>query len=58
MKNKEKDIEGIENHEHFIDIFKEIDILKDNLTENTDTAFEILKMFDKNDDQESVDMKL
>lgn len=56
MKNKEKDIEGIENHEHFIDIFKEIDILKDNLTENTDTAFEILKMFDKNDDQESVDV--
>ena len=44
MKNKDKDIEGIENHEHFIDIFKEIDILKDNLTENTDTAFEILKM--------------
>ncbi len=50
------DKEGISNHEHFIDIFKEIDILRDNLSDNTDTAFEILKMYDEHSDQESVDV--
>lgn len=50
------DKEGISNHEHFIDIFKEIDILRDNLSDNTDTAFDILKMYDEHSDQESVDV--
>lgn len=54
--NKTEDKEGISNHEHFIDIFKEIDILRDNLSDNTDTAFEILKMYDDHSDQESVDV--
>ena len=54
--NKTEDKEGISNHEHFIDIFKEIDILRDNLSDNTDTAFEILKMYDEHSDQESVDV--
>ena len=54
--NKNEDKEGISNHEHFIDIFKEIDILRDNLSDNTDTAFEILKMYDEHSDQESVDV--
>lgn len=54
--NKMEDKEGISNHEHFIDIFKEIDILRDNLSDNTDTAFEILKMYDEHSDQESVDV--
>lgn len=50
------DKEGISNHEHFIDIFKEIDILRDNLSDNTDTAFDILKMYNEHSDQESVDV--
>lgn len=54
--NKMEDKEGISNREHFIDIFKEIDILRDNLSDNTDTAFEILKMYDEHSDQESVDV--
>ena len=54
--NKMEDKESISNHEHFIDIFKEIDILRDNLSDNTDTAFEILKMYDEHSDQESVDV--
>ena len=56
MKNKQIDNENIAADEHFVDIFKEFDLMRDNLSENTDTAFEILKMFDKNDDQESVDV--
>lgn len=51
-----KDIEGIEQKEHFVDIFKEIDLLYDNIKENTDSAFEILKLYENNKDQESVDV--
>ncbi len=56
MKSKEKDIEGIEADEHFVDMFKEIDLMYDNIKENTDNAFEILKLFKNNKDQESVDV--
>lgn len=56
MKSKEKDIEGIEADEHFVDMFKEIDLMYDNIKENTDNAFEILKLFENNKDQESVDV--
>lgn len=56
MKSKEKDIEGIEADEHFVDMFKEIDLMYDNIKENTDNAFEILKLFGNNKDQESVDV--
>ncbi len=51
-----EDKEGISNHEHFIDIFKEIDILRENLSDNTDTAFEILKMYQDDKDQDSIDV--
>lgn len=51
-----KDIEGIDQKEHFVDIFKEIDLLYDNIKENTDSAFEILKLYENNKDQESVDV--
>lgn len=56
MRNREKDIEGIEADEHFVDMFKEIDLMYDNIKENTDNAFEILKLFENNKDQESVDV--
>lgn len=54
--NMLEDKEGISNHEHFIDIFKEIDILRENLSDNTDTAFEILKMYQDDKDQDSIDV--
>ncbi len=56
MKSEEKDVEGIKADEHFIDMFKEIDLMYDNIKENTDSAFEILKLFENNKDQESVDV--
>ena len=56
MKNKQIDNENIAADEHFVDIFKEIDLMRDNLSENTDTAFEILKLYDNALDQESVDV--
>ena len=56
MKNKQIDNENITADEHFVDIFKEFDLMRDNLSENTDTAFEILKLYDNALDQESVDV--
>lgn len=56
MKNKQIDNENIAADEHFVDIFKEFDLMRDNLSENTDTAFEILKLYDNALDQESVDV--
>lgn len=56
MKNKQIDNENIAVDEHFVDIFKEFDLMRDNLSENTDTAFEILKLYDNALDQESVDV--
>lgn len=51
-----KDREGIVQREHFVDLFKEIELLYDNIKENTDSAFEMLKMVENNKDQESIDV--
>lgn len=51
-----KDIEGINQKEHFIDLFREIDLFYDNIKDNTDSAFEMLKIVENNKDQETIDV--
>ena len=48
--------DGIDNNEHILDMQKQLSMLIDNIKDNTDTAFDILKMHDEDKDQDIVDV--
>lgn len=48
--------DGIDNHEHFLDMFSEIEMLFQNIKDNTDGVFEILKNYEKGSDEDVVDV--
>lgn len=52
--NHSKD--GIDNQEHILDMQKQLSMLIENIKDNTDTAFSILKMHENDNDQDTVDV--
>lgn len=48
--------DGIDNYEHILDMRKQLDMLFNNIKDNTDTAFEILKMHENDTEQDVVDV--
>ncbi len=48
--------DGIDNDEHLIDMQKEIEIMIENIQDNTDSAFSILKEHENDADQDIVDV--
>lgn len=48
--------DGIDNSEHILDMQKQLSMLLDNIKDNTDTSFSILKLHEEDDDQDAVDV--
>lgn len=48
--------DGIDNSEHVLDMQKQIEILIENIQDNTDSAFNILKLHVNDQDQDVVDV--
>ena len=48
--------DGIDNKEHILDMQKQLSMLIDNIKDNTDTAFSLLKLHENDGDQEIVDV--
>ena len=48
--------DGIDNSEHILDMQKQVEILIENISDNTDSAFDILKLHDDDKDQDLVDV--
>lgn len=48
--------DGLDNHEHILDMQNQIKVLIENIQENTDSAFKFLKMHENDDNQEFVDV--
>lgn len=48
--------DGLDNHEHILDMQNQIKVLIENIQENTDSAFNFLKMHENDDNQEFVDV--
>lgn len=48
--------DGIDNKEHTLDMQKQLSLLMENIKDNTDTAFSILKMHENDEDQDTVDV--
>ena len=48
--------DGIDNYEHILDMQKQLDMLFNNIKDNTDTAFGILKMHENDTEQDVVDV--
>ena len=42
--------DGIDNKEHFLDMINQCQLILDNLKENTDTAFLLLKQYENDED--------
>lgn len=47
--------DGIDNLEHIIDVFNEIKMLRENITDNTDLAFNLLKAIKEDGEADIVD---
>ena len=54
MTEKLHNHDGIDNHEHFFDMLHEAEVLFENIKDNTDTVFELLKA-DENLDEDVLD---
>lgn len=48
--------DGIDNEEHFLDMFSEIEMLFQNIKDNTDGAFDILKAYENTEDNDLIDV--
>ena len=48
--------DGLDNHEHILDMQNQIKVLIENIQENTDSAFNFLKMHENDNNQEFVDV--
>lgn len=48
--------DGIDNSEHILDMQKQIEVLIENIQDNTDSAFSILKLHENDKDQDIVDV--
>lgn len=48
--------DGIDNSEHILDMQKQVEMLTENISDNTDSAFDILKLHDDDKDQDLVDV--
>lgn len=48
--------DGIDNSEHILDMQKQVEMLIENISDNTDSAFDILKLHDDDKDQDLVDV--
>lgn len=48
--------DGVDNEEHILDIEKQIEMLIENIKDNTDTAFDILKLHQEDKEQDIVDV--
>lgn len=46
----EENDDGIDNSEHILDMFSQIDSFFQNIKDNTDSTFELLKMSEKDED--------
>jgi len=42
--------DGVDNKEHFLDMFAQAEMLMQNIKDNTDGAFDLLKVFNADDD--------
>ena len=54
--NHEHDADGIDNKEHLLDMFSEADVLYQNIKDNTDSAFAILKNLEGKEDEDILDV--
>lgn len=57
-KHEENEIyegDGLNNHEHILDIFSQIKVLRGNITDNTDLAFNMLKALKDDGEADIVD---
>ena len=48
--------DGIDNKEHFLDLFSETEMLYQNIKDNTDVVFNLLKNYEKDKDDDFVDV--
>ena len=48
--------DGLDNSEHILDMQKQVEMLIENISDNTDSAFSILKLHDDDKDQDLVDV--
>lgn len=48
--------DGIDNSEHVLDMQKQIEVLIENIQDNTDSAFSLLKLHENDKDQDIVDV--
>ena len=48
--------DGIDNSEHILDMQKQVEMLIENISDNPDSAFDILKLHDDDKDQDLVDV--
>lgn len=48
--------DGVENEEHFLDMFSEVQMLFQNIKDNTDGAFNILKSYEDMGDEDIIDV--
>lgn len=53
--NKQYKADGIDNNEHILDIFSQIKVLRGNITDNTDLAFNMLKALREEGEADIVD---
>ena len=54
--NEKYDADGIDNKEHLLDMFSEADVLYQNIKDNTDSAFAILKNLEGKEDEDILDV--
>ncbi len=50
------DADGVDNKEHLLDMFEQADILYENIKDNTDGAFSILKNLENKEDEDILDV--
>ncbi len=48
--------DGIDNNEHIIDMQKQLEVLFENIQDNTDSAFGVLKLHENDKEQDIVDV--
>lgn len=53
---KKYDGDGVENHENLLDLFEQSDVLYENIKDNTDSAFTILKNLENKEDEDLLDV--
>lgn len=55
-KEHEHNHDGIDNHEHFLDMFSQAEMLFQNIKDNTDGVFQLLKIYEEQGDEDIVDV--